>query len=128
MQDVVKGNQVKKLMLLALGAFLLSGCSWRVADLTAASTKNYNINGGKFVTGPRVKATDSVPVVLFPLGYPSVKEAIDQAIEKDKCAVGLTNVVVDAHLYAFIFGVEEWEVEGDLVGDRNLPGCENIHY
>lgn len=34
-----------------------------------------------------VVAEDVVPVVLFPLCIPSVKTAIDDAIEKDGCAV-----------------------------------------
>lgn len=36
---------MKKVIALALGALLLSGCTVRVADLTVASTKNYNLNG-----------------------------------------------------------------------------------
>ena len=119
---------MKKIVFCIFGALLLSGCSQRVADLTVASTKNYNINGGKFVNGPRVTGEDSVPVFLIPLGLPNVKEAADKAIEKDNCAVGLTNVVVTQKNYSFLFGVLTFEVEGNLVGDRSIPGCENIHF
>ncbi|WP_259678784.1 hypothetical protein, partial [Klebsiella pneumoniae] len=85
---------MKKVIALALGALLLSGCTVRVADLTVASTKNYNLNGGKFYKGKRVTAEDSYPVIIFPLGIPNVKTAADRAIEKDRCAVGLSDVVV----------------------------------
>jgi len=114
---------MKKILVCVLGGVLLTGCSQRIADLTVASTKNYNINGGKFVNGPRVTGEDSVPVFLVPLGLPNVKEAADTAIEKDKCAVGLTDVVVTENNYSFLVGILSFEVEGTLVYDRSLPGC-----
>lgn len=40
----------------------LSGCAVRMADLTVASTKNYNLNSNKFVKGERVTGVDTVPV------------------------------------------------------------------
>lgn len=116
---------MKKVIAVALGALLLSGCSIRVADLTVGSTKNYNINGNKFITGPRVTAEDSYPVVLFPLGIPNMKTAIDKAIENDKCAVGLSNLVITQLNHAFIFGKIGIRAEGNLIIDKSLPGCEN---
>lgn len=115
---------MKKILVVALGAMILSGCSIRVADLTVGSTKNYNINGNKFVTGPRVTAEDSYPVIIFPTGIPNMKTAIDRAIEKDKCAVGLSNVVITQLNHAFIFGKIGIRAEGNLIIDRSLPGCE----
>lgn len=44
------------------------------ADMTVGSTKNYNINGAKFVKGQRVKGEDTYPVILFPTGIPNVKQ------------------------------------------------------
>ena len=116
---------MKKILAVALGAILLSGCTVRVADLTVASTKNYNLNGGKFYKGKRVTAEDSYPVILFPTGIPNVKTAADRAIEQDKCAVGLTDVVVTQLNHAFIVGKIGLRVEGNLTLDRSLPGCEN---
>ena len=46
---------MKKIAVVVIGALVLSGCAQRVADLTVASTKNYNLNGDKFVKGARVK-------------------------------------------------------------------------
>lgn len=118
-----------------LGAFFLSGCSIRTADLTIASTKNINLNniaesyrlGGqpRFLKGPRVTGTSYIPVVLLPMGVPDVEEAADEAIEKDNCAVALSDVVINQNYYAFIFGAIGFEVEGDLVIDRTLPGCNS---
>ncbi|HEX4501882.1 MAG TPA: hypothetical protein VH187_12130 [Scandinavium sp.] len=116
---------MKKLMLIAAGVILLSGCTVRVADLTVASSKNYNLNSTKFVKGKRVTAEDSYPVILFPTGIPNVKTAIDRAIEQNRCAVGLTDMVVSQLNHAFIFGKIGVRVEGNLLLDRSVAGCEN---
>ncbi|WGY45752.1 hypothetical protein [Vibrio sp. ABG19] len=118
---------MKKVMLsiAVAGSLLVTGCAQRVADFTLASTKNVELNGGEFVKGPRVSGEDSKPVVIFPLGVPSVKEAADKAIEKDRCAVGLTDVTADSKFFSFLFGFIAYEVEGDLLIDKSKPGCEN---
>ncbi len=102
----------------------LTGCSQRVADLTVASTKNFNLNSGQLIKGQRVNGEDTKAIILFPVGIPSVKEAADKAIEKDNCAVGLTDVAVDQEFFAFIFGYAKIKVEGDLIIDKSRPGCE----
>lgn len=101
----------------------ISGCTTRVADMTIASSKNINLNSGQFSEGRRVSGSDSVAVVLFPLGYPNVKEAIDKAVEKDQCAVGLSDVVIYSEFFAFIFGYQQFNVEGNLIIDHGKPGC-----
>ncbi|MNE70036.1 hypothetical protein D3C80_1657990 [compost metagenome] len=95
----------------------------RVADLTVASSKNVNLNSGGLAEGRRVTGSDSVAVVLFPLGFPNMEEAIDRAIEKDKCAVGLSDVVIDQEAFAFIVGYQAINVEGNLLIDAAKPGC-----
>lgn len=116
---------MKKLMLIAAGVLLLSGCTVRVADLTVASTKNYNLNSAKFTHGKRVTAEDKYPVIIVPTGIPNVKTAIDRAIEQDRCAVGLTDMVVTQLNHAFIFGEIGIRVEGNLLLDKSLAGCES---
>lgn len=107
--------------------FLTTGCAQRVADLTLASSKNVNLEQGKFTTGDRVVGEDNIAIVLFPLGNPSIKEATDRAIEQDPCAVALTNVAVNTESFALIFGYVKYKVEGNLVIDKNQSGCENWH-
>lgn len=114
---------MKKIAAVVIGALVLSGCAQRVADLTVASTKNYNLNGDKFVKGARVKGEDSKPVILFPMGIPNVKEAADLAIEQNKCAVALADVVITQYNYSFLVGKMGVIVEGDLILDQTLPGC-----
>lgn len=109
---------------IALGSLMLSGCAVRVADLTVASTKNYNLNSNQFVKGERVTADDSVPVVLFPLGIPNMKTAMDKAIEKNKCSVALTDVVITSLNYAFLVGKIGYRVEGTQVIDTSQENCK----
>lgn len=116
---------MKKIVVMMLGTFLLTGCTVRVADLTMASTKNYNLNGSHFLKGKRVTAEDSYPVFILPAGIPNTKTAIDRAIEGNKCAVGLSDVVVTRLNHAFIFGRVGVRAQGNLIIDRSLPGCEN---
>jgi len=117
---------MKKLALLAAAsAIFLSGCTVRIADMTVGSTKNYNLNAAKFEKGRRVIGQDKAPVVIFPLGIPNVKTAMDRAIEKDRCAVGLSDVVVSELYHAFLFGTIGYRVEGNLIIDKTMHGCEN---
>lgn len=107
---------------------LLTGCSIPVADMTLASTKNISINSNTqhdFHKGLHVDGSDSVPIVIFPLGQPSVKKAIDTAISHDSCAVGLTDLRITQFTYGLIpvAGVTGYKVEGDLLIDKALPEC-----
>jgi hypothetical protein len=92
--------------------------------MTVASTKNYNLNSNQFVKGERVTGEDKVPVVLFPLGIPNFKTAVDRAIEKDRCAVALSDVVITQLNQAFIVGQIGYRVEGTQVIDRSQPECK----
>lgn len=113
----------KFILITALSTLLLGGCSVRMADLTVASTKNYNLNSNQFVKGERVTADDSVAVVLFPLGIPNMKTAMDKAIEKNKCSVALTDVVITQMNHAFLVGKIGYRVEGTQVLDLSQPQC-----
>ena len=110
-------------LILVLCVIALSGCTLRMADMTVASTKNYNINASYFEKGKRVIGEDTYPVSLFPLGIPNVKEAIDRAIEQDRCAVGLSDVVISQLNHAFLIGQIGYRVEGNLIIDPTQPGC-----
>ena len=116
---------MKKLLALAMIGLGLtaSGCAVRIADLTVASTKNYNLNSNQFVKGERVRADGSVPVILFPLGIPDMKTAMDKAIEKNNCSVALTDVVITSLNYAFLVGKIGYRVEGTQVIDTSQPHC-----
>lgn len=116
---------MKKLLVaaLAVSTVAFTGCAMRMADMTVASTKNYNLNSNQFVKGQRVTGEDKVAVVLLPLGVPNFKTAIDRAIEKDRCAVALSDVVITQLNQAFIVGQIGYRVEGTQVIDRSQPEC-----
>lgn len=114
----------KALLAVIATAAVVSGCTVRVADMTVASTKNYNINSSKFVKGSRVIGEDTYPVILFPFGIPNMKTAMDNAIQKDGCAVGLSDVVMSQLNHSFLIGSIGYRVEGDLIIDTTRPGCE----
>lgn len=113
----------KTALAVILGAAVASGCTVRVADMTVGSTKNYNLNSAQFTKGPRVTGEDMVPVILFPMGVPNLKTAMDKAIETDRCAVGLSDVVISQLNRAFIVGAIGARVEGNLIIDAAQPGC-----
>ncbi|WP_286776488.1 MULTISPECIES: hypothetical protein [Pseudomonas] len=114
----------KAVLAVIAAAAIVSGCTVRVADMTVASTKNYNLNSSKFVKGARVIGEDNYPVIIFPTGIPNMKTAMDHAIQKDECAVGLTDVVMSQLNHSFLFGMIGFRVEGDLIIDTSRPGCE----
>lgn len=101
----------------------MTGCTVRVADMTVGSTKNYDINSGPFIKGPRVTGEDLYPVFIFPLGIPNVKTAMDNAIQSEKCAVGLTDLVISQLNHSFLVGQIGFRVEGDLIIDSSMDGC-----
>lgn len=115
----------KAIFAMFLSAVFASGCTVRVADMTVASTKNYNINSSKFVKGKRVIGEDNYPVILFPTGIPNMKTAMDNAIQQDGCAVGLTDVVMSQLNHSFLVGMIGFRVEGDLIIDTSRQGCAN---
>ncbi|APU30799.1 hypothetical protein UYA_14150 [Ectopseudomonas alcaliphila JAB1] len=113
----------KALLITIVGAVMASGCTIRVADMTVGSTKNYNLNSANFVKGARVVGEDKYPVILFPTGIPNMKTAIDKAIEKDKCAVGLSDLVISQLNHSFLIGTIGIRAEGNLIIDASQPGC-----
>ncbi|WP_445775091.1 hypothetical protein [Shewanella sp.] len=116
---------MKKIAIISLALLTISGCTVRVADLTVASTKNFDLNSGNLVKGQRVTGEDSYPVILFPTGIPNVKTAMDRAIESEKCAVGLSDLVITQLNHSFIIGSIGMRVEGDLIIDKSRSGCES---
>lgn len=116
---------MKKLILVAAVASLTTGCVQRVADLSLASTKNVNMNSTQFVNAGRVTAEDKTPIILFPIGIPSVETATDKAIENHPCGVALENVVVDFGHASFIIGAQWYAVSGDLIIDESKNGCKS---
>ncbi|MDA9556616.1 hypothetical protein N9R79_03815 [Vibrio sp.] len=103
---------------------LLAGCSNRIAEYSVVSTRNIDMKNENYLEGQRVVASDSSPVLLYPVGLPSIQEATNRAIDSDQCAVGLTNVTIDKEQFFFVFGYNAYHVEGNLLIDTRAEGCE----
>jgi hypothetical protein len=101
-----------------------SGCTNRIGDFTAVSSKNMDLTrGADFKRGTsRVKADDTAAIILgIPTGVPNMKNALDRAIEKTPGAVGLVDAVVSQKVfYLVLFGQTGYEVEGTPLIDPHL--------
>lgn len=106
-----------KYLLYILTLLLLPSCTYRVFDFTIVSTKNLPIGSREELLTKgeeRVSGTDKAHMALwFPLGTPSMKEAIDRAIEQNPGAVGLVDGVVYQKMWScFFYGQNSYIVEG----------------
>lgn len=108
---------------------LLASCSYRVVDFTIISTKNVDLSkAGTFKRGKsRVEGRDMAHLVIyFPLGRPSMKEAIDKAIETTPGAVALVDgVVYSKGWWAILYGQDVLVIEGIPLIDPSLATTNN---
>ncbi|MBS1213728.1 MAG: hypothetical protein H6R26_2345, partial [Proteobacteria bacterium] len=111
------GMLKKVIIVLFAVVVFLAGCTIRMVDFTAISTKNVRIPTTE--KGPRVTGEDCIVVVIFPFGIPNMKEAIDQAIEK---AGPDYDALVDGVVYyvnqSFLFGRQCYKVEGTPINTK----------
>ncbi len=117
--------------MMATGLLLLgvSGCSTHLIDFTMISTKNMDLTKAvNFQRGKeRVEEVDEASIIIFiPAGTPSLKEAIDRAIESIPGAVALVDGVITAKSWyiPYIFGKNSFVVEGTPLIDPSLVSVE----
>lgn len=92
----------------------------------SASTKNMDLKhtaGYTTTYNVRSKGEDKKHIIVFfPTGIPDMKEAIDNAIEKNgpNC-VGLSNATLERKWFyiPFIYGQESFVAEGDPIMRKN---------
>lgn len=123
---------MKVLTLCSIFIFL-TGCTIRMVDFTAISTKNVKLP--TTAKGPRVTGLNCVPVIFaIPFVIPNMKEAIDEAIEG---AGPEYDALVDGVVYQlnhhFIFGKLCYKVEGTPINTKasvsmNDFNRENLMY
>ena len=119
---------LKKVLTFFIAASLLailSGCTHRITDFTIISTKNVDLSSaGKFKRAKgRIKGVDTQHMLVFiPLGaFPSMKEAIDDAIEQVPGAVALVDgVVYFKAFWLVIYGQRQYIIEGTPLIDPKL--------
>jgi hypothetical protein len=107
-------------------ACLLAGCTLRLADLTAVSTRNVNLDGVDLdkLPGTKVTGTSSgFTFLVFPLSSPCLQVAVDDALGK-----GHGDLITDAVIYQsgwwFLVGQQTLTVKGTVVNTRGTPTTE----
>ena len=94
-------------------AFLCVGCTQRVGDFTAISTKNIYAKGVDITKLPQQQGVQGKDIRFLGIGS-NIKNAVDRALE-----AGHGNLMIDAALYInsapFVSG---WRVRGTVV---NVP-------
>ena len=91
-------------ILIVMGS--LVGCGGRLGDFTFLTSKQFNVPVNSMEKGARVTGEDCANVILFiPIGHlhPSVKTAIDQAIEKEGANALVDVVVEESFMWALVF-------------------------
>jgi hypothetical protein len=118
-------SKVWKLVAAGFVFIFFTGCTIRIVDFTAISTKNVKLPTK--AKGKRVTGEDCVPVFLFPLGVPNMKEAIDEAIES---AGENYDALVDGVVYhinqSFLVGRMCYKVEGTPINTKDSVSMNEI--
>jgi len=123
---------MKNILSLGIIAGLLvffTGCTHRITDFTIISTHNVDLaHAADFKRGKsRIKGVDTQHmIIVIPLGgFPTMKEAIDNAIEQVPGTVALVDgVVYFKAFHLFIYGQRQYIVEGTPLIDPNLVSVE----
>jgi len=115
-------KQLALLCLLAATVVASTGCVQRITDFTVISSKNVDLSrGADFVRGEsRVIGEDTKLVIIFPIGLPNAKEAMDNAIQSVPGCVGLVDGVLEYEVFSFVFGYTEYRVKGTCLIDPKL--------
>jgi hypothetical protein len=113
-------KSVKLAFFVGLLAAQMTGCVQRIGDFTLLSSKNVDLSRlGTATKSPnRVTGEDAKEIIfVIPTGVPSVKEAIDRAIESEPGSVALSDATIkySSFYIPYIFGRNAFTVEGTPV-------------
>lgn len=115
----------KSILLSCLSLFLLglllSGCSQRLATMTAISTRNVSLNNvdlDKLPQKKNITGTDSRFVFLFiPFGVPTLQGAVDEALAQGNGDL-IIDGVVKAEGWWFIIGQNSISITGNVINTK----------
>lgn len=114
-------NKIILVLSVAIMSAISTGCtSVRVLDATIASSKNMDIKKSLHRVDSKVRVTgvdEKTMYVLTLMDFPNMKNAMDDAIEKNSECVGLSDVVVHfEQIYIpFIIHNQKYIVEGNPI-------------
>ncbi len=113
-------NRARRWCALLLLLPLTQACSVRVIDYTAMTSKNIDVSGLKPVG--RYSGEDCRWNVLgIPIGIPTWKEGVDEALEKGRGDV-LLDAVFTNKWWMFFIGQSCVEVTGTVARSPSYPG------
>ena len=115
MRRACKLKAIVQLLVIVVVMSGLAGCGGRLGDFTFLTSKQFNVPVNSMQKGARVTGEDCANVILFiPIGHihPSVKTAIDQAIEKEGANALVDAVVEESFIWAVIFSSHCFTVTG----------------
>lgn len=107
MSSLNKLKAVLRLVVVVITMGSLVGCGGRLGDFTFLTSKQFNVPINSMQKGARVTGEDCATQILFiPIGHiqPSVKSAIDQAIEKESANALVDATVEWSHIWLLLFG------------------------
>lgn len=116
-----------KLFVVGLILVGMSACTHRLVDFTIISSKNVDLSkAATFKRGnQRVEGVDKAYIIIFiPTGFPEVKQAVDNAIEKVPGCVALVDGVISQTAWYFLIGYNGINVEGTPLIDPSLAMYE----
>lgn len=128
MQTIKSTGQIKlvsRLVFTLVAAAFFTGCVTRITDFTVLSTKNIDLSQASNFkrASARVTGEDQAFVILIiPTGVPTVKEAVDQALQSVPGGIALVDGVVKTRNWWLIFGENTMIVEGTPLIDPSLVG------
>lgn len=105
----------------------LVGCTTRLVDFTMISTKNFDLSQAQNFERARTRVQgkdEAMIIIIIPTGYPSIKEAVDRAIESVPGAVALVDGVLYQQAFWLIIGTSSYIVEGTPLIDTSLAASE----
>ena len=126
---------MKNFLQVILMVFFFVGCTQRIGDFTAISTKNIDLDANYVMVERSVKGKDMKPIIIvINLGYPNLEEAIDDALNKVEGGVMMTDATLKYRWFyiPYIYGEFAYEVQGDVwkkVTDTSsiITGDEEIY-
>ena len=112
MTGLMKLNRLALSLAFVLALITVGGCTIRLGDFTAISTKNVPV---KYDTSMSVAGEDCAFSILgIPLGQPNLQEAVDNAVGSKGNAL-VNQVTYQSAWTAILFAQQCIEVKGEVV-------------
>lgn len=109
----------KAFLLVSCSLIFLAGCTTRLVDFTAISTKNIKLPSA--TQASRAEGKDCVYMILsIPTGTPNMKEAIDRAIESGgrEYDALVDGVLFHTFWHAILLGEMCYKIEGTPINTK----------